>query len=196
VEDLRAFMDRYRHYLHKGNKGISKISVQTGTTHGGVYLANGTFQHVDLDFDTLEKISRAAREEYGMGGAVQHGASTLPDEMFHIFPQRGCLEVHLATGYQNIIFDSSAFPAELKKKMEAGMDQKYASDKKASDTPAQFYYRNRKRSFGDFKKEIWDIPRENLDKIMAELEERFAFTFQKLNVINTREIVEKVIKPG
>jgi hypothetical protein len=125
---------------------------------------------------------------------VQHGASTLPDEMFDIFPKRGCLEVHLATGYQNIIFDSQYFPAELLKKMQAGMDAKYASDKKAPETDTQFYYRNRKRSFGDFKKEIWDLPAENKKKIMRELEDRFSFTFQKLNVVDTREITEKVIK--
>ena len=33
----------------------------------------------NLDFDTLAKLSRAARDSFGLGGAVQHGASTLPD---------------------------------------------------------------------------------------------------------------------
>lgn len=194
VEDLRAFMIKYRQYLGKGAKGISKISVQTGTTHGGVVLPDGSIAKVQLDFDTLEKLSKLAREEYGMGGAVQHGASTLPDEMFDLFPKRGTLEVHLATGYQNIIFDSPDFPQDLLKKTQAKMDVKYASDKKASDTNAQFYYRNRKKVFGDFKKELWNLPEESLRKIMRELEDRFAFTFQKLNVVNTKDIVDTVIK--
>jgi fructose/tagatose bisphosphate aldolase len=194
VEDLRAFMIKFRQYLGQGAKGISKISVQTGTTHGGIVLPDGSIAKVKLDFDALEKLSNLARVEYGMGGAVQHGASTLPDEMFDLFPKRGTLEVHLATGYQNIIFDSPHFPPDLLKKTQAAMDVKYASDKKASDTSAQFYYRNRKRVFGDFKKELWNLPEESLRKIMQELEDRFVFTFQKLNVVNTKDLVDRVTK--
>ena len=92
VEELRAFMDGYKESLTaKGAslKGISKISVQTGTTHGGVPLPDGTVAKVKLDFDTLGNISKLAREEYGLSGAVQHGASTLPDEAFHRFPETG-----------------------------------------------------------------------------------------------------------
>jgi len=88
VEELRAFMDGYREVLEKsgtGLKGISKISVQTGTTHGGVPLADGSVAQVKLDFDTLQKLSAAARADYGLAGAVQHGASTLPNEAFDRF---------------------------------------------------------------------------------------------------------------
>jgi fructose/tagatose bisphosphate aldolase len=194
VDDLRAFMTRYRSLLPADLPGISKISVQTGTTHGGVVLPDGSIAKVQLDFDTLETLSRLAREEYGMGGAVQHGASTLPDEMFHIFPQKGTLEVHLATGFQNIIFDSPNFPPDLLKRAQADMDVKYASDKKPGDTAAQFYYRNRKRTFGDLKKDLWQMPAANLAAIMQELEDRFAFTFSKLNVVGTKALVDGIIK--
>ena len=98
-------------------KGISKISVQTGTTHGGVPLPDGTIAKVKLDFDTLEKISKTARERYGLAGAVQHGASTLPDEAFHRFPETGTAEVHLATGFQNMTYDSKSFPQDFKKEI-------------------------------------------------------------------------------
>ena len=91
-------------------KGISKISVQTGTTHGGVPLADGSVAKVKLDFETLEKLSAAARADYGLAGAVQHGASTLPDEAFDRFPATGTAEIHLATGFQNIVYDSPNFP--------------------------------------------------------------------------------------
>jgi len=194
VEDLRAFMKRFKENLGSGTKGISKISVQTGTTHGGIALPDGSIARVKLDFDTLEKLSNAAREEYGMGGAVQHGASTLPDEMFDIFPKRGTLEVHLATGFQNIIFDSPHFPGPLKERMHAGLAAKYSSERKSGETDAQFYYSTRKRAFGDFKRELWDLPGENLGEIENELEERFSLLFHKLNVLNTREPVDSVIK--
>jgi hypothetical protein len=194
IGDLRAFMQKYRENLVPHVKGISKISVQTGTTHGGIALPDGTIAKVNLDFDTLERLSRLARDEYGMGGAVQHGASTLPDEMFDIFPRIGTLEVHLATGFQNIVFDSSNFPKPLLERIHAGLDAKYATDRETDETETQFIYRNRKRAFGDFKKDIWNMPEENLRKIGQELEDRFSLLYHKLNVINTHDIVNQVIK--
>ncbi|MBN1189716.1 MAG: class II fructose-bisphosphate aldolase [Dehalococcoidales bacterium] len=193
VGDLRAFMEQYRQALGMDIKGISKISVQTGTTHGGIALPDGTIASVNLDFDTLEKLSKIARDEYRIGGAVQHGASTLPDEMFDIFPRVGTLEVHLATGFQNMILDSQNFPPPLLEKVNAGVQEKYSADKKRGETAAQFIYRNRKRAFGDFKKEMWDIPAEQREKIGQELEERFSLLFRKLNVVGTREITDRVI---
>jgi fructose/tagatose bisphosphate aldolase len=191
VEDLRAFMGRYRRYLASNTKGISKISVQTGTSHGGIALPDGTIARVQLDFDTLEKLSRVAREEFNLGGAVQHGASTLPDEMFDIFPRVGTLEVHLATGFQNIIFDSPSFPRPILDKIYSGLKEKYSSDRETDETDAQFIYRNRKRAFGDFKEILWNLPQDALEKIGLELEERFALLYNKLNVANTREIIDK-----
>jgi fructose/tagatose bisphosphate aldolase len=192
--DLRAFMKKYREHMVPHVNGISKISVQTGTTHGGVALADGTIAKVQLDFDTLEKLSKLSREEYGLGGAVQHGASTLPDEMFDIFPKRGTLEVHLATGFQNMTFDSPNFPKQLLEQIYAGLKEKYAADKQETETDAQFIYRNRKRAFGDYKRLLWDLPPAAMQKIGKELEDRFAMLYQKLNVTNTREITDKVIK--
>jgi fructose/tagatose bisphosphate aldolase len=194
VGDLRAFMQKYRENLVPHVKGISKISVQTGTTHGGVALPDGTIAKVNLDFDTLERLSKLARDEYGMGGAVQHGASTLPDEMFDIFPRIGTLEVHLATGFQNIIFDSPNFPKSLLERIHAGLDAKYAADRETDETETQFIYRNRKRAFGDFKQDSWNMPEESLSKIGQELEDRFSLLYHKLNVVNTRDVTDQIIK--
>jgi fructose/tagatose bisphosphate aldolase len=192
VGDLRAFMQKYKENMVPHVKSISKISVQTGTTHGGVALPDGTIAKVQLDFDTLEKLSKLAREEYGLGGAVQHGASTLPDEMFDIFPRIGTLEVHLATGFQNIVFDSPHFPQPLLAQIHSALDTKYAGDRQADETETQFIYRNRKRAFGDFKKELWSLPAETLRQIGEELEERFSLLYHKLNVNNTRPIIDKL----
>ncbi len=84
-EDLRAFMTGFKQRLRKGLIGISKISIQTGTSHGGVVLPDGSIAQVKLDFETLKNLSALARKEFGLGGAVQHGASTLPEEAFHKF---------------------------------------------------------------------------------------------------------------
>jgi len=198
VEELRAFMDGYREELEKNGedlKGISKISVQTGTTHGGVPLPDGTIAKVKIDFDTLEKLSETARVEYGLSGAVQHGASTLPDEAFDQFPARGTAEVHLATGFQNIIYESRAFPSDLKEKIYGILREKHADEKKDTDTEEQFLYKTRKKGFGPFKQDLWTLPGDRMQAIMGELESQFTFLFTKLGVNNTVNLLKKYVNP-
>jgi len=191
VEDLRAFMDGYLQQLPRGTKGISKISVQTGTTHGGVVLPDGSIAKVKIDFNTLKELSKLAKDEYGLGGAVQHGASTLPDEAFDMFPKMNALEVHLATGFQNIVYDSPRFPKDLLQRIYRHLNEHNIKEKKEGQTEEQFLYSTRKKALGPFKKEMWDLPEADLQAIMAELEERFTLMFNKLNVINTVKLVQK-----
>ena len=57
-QELRAYLDNFNELLKKNHSGattISKISIQTGTSHGGVPLPDGTVADVNLDFNTLEK---------------------------------------------------------------------------------------------------------------------------------------------
>ncbi len=190
-EDLRAFMGGYKERLRKGRCGISKISVQTGTSHGGVVLPDGTIAKVKLDFDTLRTLSKIAREEYGLSGAVQHGASTLPDEAFGKFPEEGTAEVHLATGFQNMVYDSPNFPKELKERIYVWIRESLASEKKGDQTEEQFLYSARKKALGPFKKEIMGLPAGVRDAIAKEIEAKFEFLFSKLNVHNTRQLVLK-----
>jgi fructose/tagatose bisphosphate aldolase len=198
VEELQAYMEGYLEELKKRGeslKGISKISVQTGTTHGGVPLADGSVAKVKIDFAVLEKLSALARSQYGLAGAVQHGASTLPDEAFDRFPAMGTAEIHLATGFQNIIYDSSDFPQNLKEKMYEYMKTELKSEWKEKDTEEQFIYKTRKKGFGPFKLELWHLPADTLHKIGVELEKQFSFLFDKLKMADTQKIVEKYIKP-
>ncbi len=194
VEDLQAFMTGYLNRLGVGVIGISKISVQTGTSHGGVVLPDGSIAEVKLDFQTLAALSQLARDRYGMGGAVQHGASTLPDDAFDMFPKANTLEVHLATGFQNLIYDSPHFPAELLKDIYGHLFKKYAGERKEGETEEQFLYKTRKKALGDFKREIWNIPAENLEAIGQTLENRFSLLFHKLNVVGTVDLTGKYIE--
>jgi fructose/tagatose bisphosphate aldolase len=193
VQELRAFMSGYLSRLGPGIKGISKISVQTGTTHGGVVLPDGSIAQVEIDFKALQDLSTMARDGYGMAGAVQHGASTLPEEAFDMFPKVGCAEIHLATGFQNIIYDSSYFPQELRDEINQLLHEKYSSERGEGDTDEQFIYKTRKRAFGDFKKELWDLPEDILKKIGETLQERFALLFKKLNVVDTADLVSRYV---
>jgi fructose/tagatose bisphosphate aldolase len=194
VDDLRAFMNGYLNLLPKGTKGISKISVQTGTSHGGVVLPDGSIAKVKIAFDTLKELSKISRAEYGLGGAVQHGASTLPDEAFDMFPKVDTVEVHLATGFQNIVYDSRHFPKELLGRIYNYLDTKCLNERKTGETDEQFHYNTRKKAFGEFKRELWSMPAVNLQSIMEELENRFSLIFHKLNADDTVKLVKKYVK--
>ena len=199
VGELRAFMNGYREAMAargKSLQGISKISVQTGTTHGGVPLPDGTIAKVKLDFDTLEKISTAARQEYGLSGAVQHGASTLPDDAFHRFPETGTSEVHLATGFQNMTYDSKSFPADFREEIYSHLREKCADEKKQGESDEQFIYKTRKKGFGPFKERFWTLPGPVKKTIGQELEDKLDFLFRKLKVVNTYSIVTKYVTPA
>ena len=138
VEEQETYMDGFNETLGRrapGTEGLSKISVQSGTTHGGVVLADGSIADVKIDFDTLARLSKMAREKYGLTGAVQHGAST------------------------------------------------------------QFFYKTRKKALGPFKKRFWDLPAEVKTRLAKAYEEKFSFLFTQLAVVNTRNVVDRFVKP-
>jgi len=192
-EDLHAFMVGLKERLHKKLVGISKISVQTGTTHGGVVLPDGSIAQVKLDFNTLKTLSEIARKEYGLAGAVQHGASTLPSEAFHKFAECETAEVHLATDFQNMIYESKHFPADLKKRIYDWLKVNTANDAKQGETEEQFLYKTRKKALGPFKKEIMSLPQETRDAIAAEIENKFDLLFKQLHVVDKRDYVDKYV---
>ena len=194
-EEFRAFMDGYRAALPAGMTGVSKISINTGTSHGGVVLPDGTVAKVAIDFDAMKAISKIARSEYGLAGAVQHGASTLPAEMFHEFPNHGACEVHLATEFQNMVYESPAFPKSLKDEMYAWIREKAADERKEKDTEEQFLYKSRKKAIGPFKRAAWDLPESARHEVGEALERKFEYLFGKLRVQGTKNAVARLVKP-
>ncbi|MCA9769197.1 MAG: class II fructose-bisphosphate aldolase, partial [Gemmatimonadetes bacterium] len=195
VEELHAFMEGYNRTMAATGRaaGISKISVQTGTSHGGVVLPDGSIAEVKLDLEALEALGRSAREDYGLGGAVQHGASTLPGDAFGNFPRVETAEIHLATNFQNIVFDHPALPADLRARMYAWLDENAAGERGAKDSDEQFYYKTRKKAIGPFKRELWSLPAAVRQQIGASLEETFGFLFDQLQVGDTATIVSQYI---
>ncbi|MEO5617946.1 MAG: class II fructose-bisphosphate aldolase, partial [Candidatus Eisenbacteria bacterium] len=194
AEELQAFMKVYAASLARlapGAAGLSKISIQTGTSHGGVPLPDGSIAQVKIDFDAIDTLSRLARSPFGMAGAVQHGASTLPAELFNRFPQLGACEIHLATEFQNMIFDSPAFPADMKQAIYAKLRETEAGDRKSTDTDEQFFYKTRKKALGGWKRELWSMPVAARQAIGQALEDKFRFLLTQLAAGGTRALAEK-----
>jgi len=197
VDELEAFMDGYNRTLKRLGKkhvGLSKISVQTGTAHGGVVLPDGSIAQVKLDLKALGDLSEAARKKYGLGGAVQHGASTLPEDAFGNFTKFGACEIHLATGFQNIVFDHPKIPAPLRDSIREWIIQNCASERKGSDSEQQFIYKTRKKAIGPFKKQMWNLPADVMASISADLEARFGFLFDQLGIAGTADAVARHVR--
>ncbi len=191
--ELRAFMDGYYRSLPKGMAGLSKISIQTGTTHGGVPLPDGSLAQVKIDFNVINKLSKVAREAYGMAGAVQHGASTLPDEAFNRFVQKEAAEVHLATGFQNIVYEM--LPDELRQRIYDHIKTTHANEKKEGQTEEQFLYKMRKKGLGPFKADLWGLAEDVRGPIRTSLEGKFGFLFDQLNVGDTIKMAMRYAPP-
>jgi fructose/tagatose bisphosphate aldolase len=197
VHELRTFMDGFNACRGGDTVGISKISVQTGTAHGGFVGTDGKVRtDVKIDLDTLAQLSKVAREEYGMAGAVQHGASTLPPDAFDAFPRVSACEIHLATDFQNMVYEHPQFPKELKDQMYAWTREHAADERKAKDTEEQFLYKSRKKAIGPFKSQAWELPEPVRNSIGAALEQRFAFLMNQLQVCNTAAVVRRWVKPA
>lgn len=195
IHELHCYMDGLNAKLKERgiHVGISKISVQTGTAHGGFINADGTVRKdVAIDLDALQELSTAARK-YGMGGAVQHGASTLPLEAFDAFPRVGACEIHLATDFQNMVYDHPQFPAELKAEMYAWLQENAKEERKPKDTEEQFIYKARKKAIGPFKRQLWGMPAANREAIGASLEERFARLMTLLKIGGTADAVKQFV---
>jgi fructose-bisphosphate aldolase, class II len=197
VHELRAFMDGYTRTLRRlgPDAGISKISVQTGTSHGGVVLPDGSIAKVQLDLEALQALSIEARTAYGLGGAVQHGASTLPPQAFGRFPECEAIEIHLATNFQNIVFDHPRLPADVRREVNEWVKAECRDEWKQGDTEQQFIYKSRKKAIGPFKRRLWDLPEDVRGAIGGDLERTFAFLFEQLRVVDTRAVVDRHVKP-
>src|SRR5207253_4494977 len=193
VEELRAYMDGFKRTLPPGMTGLSKISVQSGTSHGGVVLADGSIADVKLDLDTLERLSKVAREEYGLAGAVQHGASTLPDSAFHNIPKRETAEIHLATNFQNMLFDH--LPPTLRGEIYDWLAVNAKDERKPTDSDEQFFYKTRKKALGPFKKQLWTLPADAKARLAAAYDQKFGFLFEQLAIGGTAELTERYVTP-
>lgn len=192
VEDFEAFMSGYLDKLSNDNLNIiSKVSVQTGTSHGGVPNPDGTLKEVKVDFNVLKSIGEVAREKYHLAGPVQHGASTLPNEMFDKFPEAGTVEIHLATGFLSIIFDT--VPEELRNKMYEYVTSSLQNEREEGWSDEQFLYKLRKKAVGPFKKEMWLMSETDKEVVRKKLSEQLEVLFQKLNIIGTAHTVREYI---
>ncbi len=196
AEELHAYMSQFNERfaaLAPNQPGLSKVSIHTGTAHGGIPLPDGSMAKVNIDFDALKNLGQVARTEYDMGGAVQHGASTLPPEHFNQFVRHGAIEVHLATAFMTTFYKN--IPVEMKNEMFAWLDEHLAAERKTSMTAEQFHHNTQMHALARFKESAWNLPTDVKDQLSAAWEAQFDMLFERLGCADTRQIVEQVIHP-
>ena len=191
-DEVRAYIDGVKRALG-GDPGMAKISVQTGTSHGGVPMADGSIAEAKIDFDVLRETTRICREEYRIAGSVQHGASTLPEEVFNKFPESDAVEIHLATGFQNMILDAETLPSAMKGEIRDFCFANCADERKSGETDEQFVYKTRKKALGPFKQRMWELPDAEKRPIIDAIEKKFEFLMDKLGVYGTRDLIEQYV---
>ncbi len=168
--------------------GLSKISIQTGTSHGGVVLPDGTIKDVAVDFGVLKRLGRQARRLFGLGGAVQHGASTLPDNAFSLIRQAGAIETHLATAFQMGVLKH--IPDGLRNAMWQWL-MVNKGERKAGETDEQYWHRMSKYSIAPFVQALWGMPEWYRLRAVANVERQFANIFKAFNIQGTADVVRR-----
>ena len=201
VDDLVAFHAELQNQLKGETPGLDKISAQTGTTHSGIVLPDGSTGRMSVDFDLISGLSKQARQ-FGWSGLVQHGASTLQFEDLARLPQAGVIEVHLATQIQNILFDHPAFPMDLREQMKRELvsaarsaegDQLDTSDDLSE---AQRFYQARWAAWGIFKKQLWQLPPEVVAHVSDSLADWATGIFHVLQANNRSQVLTDYFPGG
>jgi fructose/tagatose bisphosphate aldolase len=195
-EDLDAYAQGILKHMERlgidPSLGIRKIAVNDGTAHGGVPLPGGGVADVSIAFDVLQMASKKGKE-FGWAGAVQHGASTLPPDAFSLFPKHGAVEVHLATGFQNILYEHAFKVKGLQATVERFLVDNFVSEWKQGQTFVQFSYSTRKKALGPMKYAFWTLPEDVRAAAAEELYDQFTFLFEQLGVKDTQDIIAQYI---
>ena len=194
--DLAAFMAEFNYIMSTGNHqrpiaGPSHMSIQDGTTHGGVPLPDGTIAQVMLDLDVLRQLGVRARRDHDMV-VVQHGFSTLPAAAFGLLREAGATECHLATGIQVAALKN--IPMGLRKEMMRWLLENKGGPK-ADQTEEQWWHINAKHALGKFADRIWSMPEWNRDQAVSAVKALMSTIFDAFNIQNTRPLVERFAPP-
>ncbi len=163
-EELQVFIDLVRWHAGSAAEWFGKVSVQTGTRHGGITGPGGQVTRMPLDLKLARELADVARDN-GFAGIVQHGASTLQPDQFAALPAAGVVEVHLATNIQNLVFDSPDFPGDLRERMrQDALTAVVGAAERGGETGAQdaeqAFRQKRWSMWGPYKNELLDLPQE------------------------------------
>lgn len=191
VEEVNAFLTGVNAYLDPDTAGLTKLSIQSGTKHGGNVLKDGSFGEMNVDFDLINNLTSACRSHGDVAGCVQHGASMLTLAKLGQLPQSACIEVHLAAAFLNSVYDQ--LPAQLVALADEWAAKNVADEWKTDWSRAQFVHHARRYPIGHFKRQWWDA-RECHEKLRTAVYDQAVGYFAVLNVNDSLQLVTDTIK--
>lgn len=191
VEEVNAFLAGVNAHLDPDTAGLTKLSIQSGTKHGGNVLKDGSFGEMLVDFDLITRLTSACRSHSGVAGCVQHGASMLTLEKLGQLPESACIEVHLAAAFLNAVYDQ--LPAQLVALADEWATEHFADEWTTDWSRAQFLHHARRYPIGHFKREWWDAS-ECHEELYTTVYDQAVGYFFALNANNTLPLVTDTIK--
>jgi len=167
-----------------GDHGLDKVSINVGSAHGGVLGADGKpLDTVPLDFTAHHDLYMVGKDPKNPDKhvlPVQHGASTLPKKYFSLFPAMHVAEVHLATGFQNIVWEVLEKEDNvLYEKMKLMVSEKFGEKIVGHKTEAIGFMKERKRVTEFVKKDL--LLSGSVEAMELALEEDFTTIFHSLH---------------
>lgn len=189
LEVLKEELEK-KEEVNNSIKGLDKVSINVGSAHGGVLGPDGKpLEIVPLDFQAHHDVYMKAVDPISKQKkvlSVQHGASTLPKNYFPLFPAMHVAEVHLATGFQNIVWEVlKKEDKKLFKKMTKMVKEKFADKISKYETKEIGFAKENKRLTEFVKKEL--LLSKALPKIELALEIEFANLFYSLyNILQSK----------
>ena len=178
-----------------GAAGISKVSVQTGTSHGGVPLARRRRRRGQARLRGPRASSARSRARSTAWRAPCSTARRrCPTSCSTASRRSRRAEIHLATGFQNALYEHPAFPDELHKaRSRRGARRERADERKEGQTDEQFVLHDPQE--GDRAVQARAVGLATKDEILAAAHRKVSFLFQELRVAGTREMVDRYIQP-
>ena len=136
---------------------------------------------------------RVARQKYGLAGAVQHGASTLPDSAFHNFPRTETAEIHLATNFQTMLYDQ--IPGRFGTRSMSGSGRTRRTSAKRRTPMSSSSTRLARRRLGRSSGASGILTGSVKAELAAAYDDKFSFLFTQLGGWRHRDAVAKFVKP-
>ncbi|WP_171181347.1 class II fructose-bisphosphate aldolase [Ruegeria sp. HKCCD8929] len=190
VAEVNAYLNGFATCTPDNQPGLTKLSIQSGTRHGGNVQADGSFGDMPVDFDLIEDLSAACRDPHGLGGCVQHGASMLTLEKISKLPAAGCIEVHLAAAFLNAVYDN--LPDELVQRADVWAKEHFSDEWKSDWSEAQFLHHARRYPIGPFKQDWWQATACH-DAVRNAVYRSAVAYFKALRVENTSGLIRTAI---
>ena len=192
VAEVDAYLTGVSELL-AGSVGISKLSIQSGTKHGGNVLPDGSFGDMPIEFELITELTERSRISHGLGGCVQHGASMLTLEKIACLPKAGCLEVHLAAVFLNAVYE--VLPDDLVKEADDWAIQNFDEEWHPDCSLAQFLHHARRYPIVEFRHSWWAAT-EYHDMIRDRVGQAAANYISALGASNTQDLVAASVDHG